>query len=56
MIQKQQISLCFLIIVCLGACFPVCALAMDTPRQTINFNREWKYVRGDYQPSAESVI
>lgn len=55
MTQKQRIFLCFFIMVfCLGVCFPVYALATDTPRQTINFNREWKYARGDYQ-GAEQV-
>ncbi len=39
---------------CFGVYFPANALAVDTPRQTINFNREWKYARGDYQ-GAEQV-
>lgn len=56
MMQKQRIFTWLFIIVFGGVCFPSDILAVDThtPRQTINFNREWKYARGDYQ-GAEQI-
>ncbi len=55
MIRKLRICILLSLIVSLGIYSPVCAQAIDSPRQTLNFNREWKYAQGDY-PGAEQAI
>lgn len=49
MILKLKIYVLLSFIISFWGCYPVYARATDSPRQTVNFNREWKYAQGDYQ-------
>ena len=52
MTHKLLLSILLLTLTGWGFATPTSIRATDEPRQTINFNREWKYSRGDY-PGAE---
>lgn len=53
--MKLRMSLFLFLILSMGAFYPVRMWAIDSPRQIINFNREWKYARGDHQGAEQTV-
>lgn len=46
----------FFITLSCGCLCPSVSLADNSPRQTINFNREWKYSKDDFKEAAQSAF
>lgn len=51
---ELRMALLLFFLLSLGFFDPLDARTVDSPRKTVNFNREWKYARGDYK-GAEQV-
>lgn len=51
--MRTHLFLLFSLFLCIGLFDSLPVQSKDSPRTVVNFNREWKYARGDYKDAAQ---